>query len=165
MTTSADRLTARRLAVFAAAIASLLVARAWLVAPVRVGSDSMRPTLAPGRVILVDKVSGRWRAPRVGDVVTTRDPLTGETIVKRIVAVGGDDVGIEDGRLVRNGAVVDEPGVDTTAMGGAYFGPVAVPAGHVFLLGDHRAESVDSRRFGAVPVSALEGRLVASLWG
>lgn len=160
-----DRTTLRRLAWFAAAVAGLLLVRSVVVAPVRVGSDSMRPTLTPGRIVLVDRLSLRWRAPRVGDVVTATDPLTGASIVKRVVAVGGDRVGIEDGRLVRNGEVVDEPHADRTGMDGYYYGPVAVPAGHVFLLGDARADSVDSRRFGPLPADAVDGRVVTGLGG
>lgn len=160
---AADRTTLRRLAWFALVVVLLLVVRSWVVAPMRIDSGSMRPTLPPGRVVLVDRVSGHWRAPAHDDIVTTTDPETGGSIVKRVVAVEGDSVGIEDGRLVRNGVVVDEAHADRTNMDGYYFGPVVVPPGHVFLLGDARADSVDSRRFGPVAVDALDGRVVAAL--
>lgn len=160
-----DRATVRRIALFLVAIAVLLAVRSWVVAPTRVSSDSMAPTLTPGRMILVDKLSLRWRGPRAGEIVTTVDPLTGAPIVKRVVAVAGDDVGIEDGVLVVNGVAVPDPHADQATMEGDYFGPVPVPAGHVFLLGDRRGESVDSRRFGPVPVASIDGRLLLALWG
>jgi len=162
---SVDRATLRRIGWFALVIGTLVALRTFVAEPVRVQSDSMAPTLRSGAAVVIDKLSFRWRDPRRGEIVTASDPGTGEPIVKRVVAVGGDHIGIEDGRLVRNGAPVDESYIDNTDMDGYYFGPVTVPSGEVFLLGDHRADSVDSRRYGTVPVGDLEGRLLVALWG
>ena len=160
-----DRVTIRRIAVFAAVVMLLVVVRTFVAEPVRVRSTSMEPTFRSGAALVVDKLSYRWRAPRRGEIVTAHDPTTGEPIVKRVVAVAGDSIGIEDGQLVRNGAPVAESYVDNDDMDGFYFGPVAVPAGHVFVLGDNRADSVDSRRYGPLAVADLDGRVLWTVWG
>lgn len=161
----ADRVTIRRIAVFAAVVVALVLVRTFVAEPVRVRSTSMEPTLRSGAALVIDKLSYRWREPRRGEIVTSRDPTTGEPIVKRVVAVAGDSIGIEDGRLVRNGAPVDESYIDNDDMDGYYFGPITVPDGHVFVLGDHRADSVDSRRYGPLAVGDLDGRLLWAVWG
>jgi signal peptidase I len=94
----------------------------------------------------------------------TNDPRTGELIVKRVVATAGDSVGIENGLLIVNGRTVAENYVDNHDMDGFYFGPDTVPPGQVFLLGDNRAESVDSRAFGPVAVGSIEGRVLMRIW-
>ena len=93
-----------------------------------------------------------------------REPGSGDLVLKRIVAVGGDVVGIEDGELVVNRRHPAEPYADPASIDSEYFGPVTVPAGAVFVLGDNRANSVDSRDFGVVPVTNLVGRVRARIW-
>jgi signal peptidase I len=115
---------------------------------VRIPSDSMAPTLEPGDHVVLDH---RGRAVSRGDLVVVPDPQDGTLIVKRVVAVGGDMVGISDGVLEVDGRAVDEPYADRSLESGVYYGPYPVPDGRLFLLGDHRAVSVDSRAFGPVP--------------
>jgi signal peptidase I len=81
-----------------------------------------------------------------------------------VVAVGGDEVGIEDGYLVVNGHTVEEPYVDHRVLDGVYFGPVTVPPGSVFMMGDNRANSVDSRTFGPVRRDTIVGRVMVRIW-
>jgi signal peptidase I len=159
-----DTTTIRRVLWLAAVIVVLLLVRSFVVEPVRVRSDSMAPTVQAGAVLLVDKVTFHARNPHRGDVVVTSDPRSGQSIVKRVVAVGGDTVGIDNGVLVVNGSTVIEDYIDNANMDGFYFGPDAVPAGHVFLLGDNRDTSEDSRTFGPVAVDDLEGRVLATIW-
>jgi signal peptidase I len=121
--------------------------------------DSMQPTLRDGQHVLVDKITYRLRPPRRGELVITSDPNGSGSIVKRVVAIGGDSIGIEDGLLVLNGVVVAEPYADQHDMDGYFHGPIAVPRCSVFLLGDNRATSIDSRSFGPVPVGAVDGRV------
>jgi signal peptidase I len=97
-------------------------------------------------------------------VVAFRRTAHGEVLVKRIVALGGDTVGLRDGRLFVNGARVHEPYSDPKLIDSVYFGPVHVPAGHVFVLGDDRGNSRDSRVFGPVATSALMSRIDAVIW-
>jgi signal peptidase I len=160
----------------------------WVVQPVRVTSDSMSPTLTPGQHVLLLKQpwagtvargdvvvldGDRWSeraaaAAASGGVVglspdrvdaavrTVRDT----SLVKRVVGVGGDTVELDDGALVVNGTRVVEPFVDLESVDGVWFGPVTVPSDAVFVLGDARATSVDSRDLGAVALDAVEGRVV-----
>jgi signal peptidase I len=147
------------LVVLAVTAARLLVAE-----PFGIPTSSMAPTLTPGDHVLVDKLAYRGSTPRPGDLAVFRAPDTGEITLKRVVARGGDTVAIEDGVLHVNGRARVEPYADPDAIDSVYFGPVRVPAGTVFVLGDNRGDSYDSRRFGAVPTDRLIGRARARLW-
>jgi signal peptidase I len=136
--------------------------RAFVVEPFRIPSESMAPTLEPGDQALVTKLGG---APARGDLVAFHAPRTGEVMLKRVVAAGGDSVGIEDGVLVVNGRKQREAYVaDPDAIDSVYFGPVTVAKGSLFMLGDNRANSEDSREFGAVPADRVIGRATARVW-
>ncbi len=93
-----------------------------------------------------------------------RAPDGGSLAVKRIVGLAGDRVAIEDGVLAVNGHLQREPYVDQSRVDSVYFGPVAVPPGDVFVMGDNRADSHDSRDYGAVPQRSLIGRVLTRLW-
>ncbi|MFD5514819.1 signal peptidase I [Streptomyces sp. NPDC127066] len=134
----------------------------FLVEPVRVESTSMEPTLMSGDHLLVDDRAYRDHPPRPGDLVVFDG--ADATLVKRVVAVGGDTVAIEDGVLEVNGSAVEEPAVDPKTVDGMYYGPARVPAGTVFVLGDNRRHSVDSRQFGPVPVGEVTGRVILRWW-
>jgi signal peptidase I len=153
----------RRWGTAAVIIVLLAAVRTVALEPVRVHESSMLPTLHDGDALMIDTLTYRFRDPGVGDVVIVRVPGLGTAVVKRVVAVGGDTVGIENGRLVRNGAVVAEA-YEHDPLLGYYWGPVRVPDGDVFLLGDNRPVSVDSRDFGPVPVGRVDGRLLLRVW-
>jgi signal peptidase I len=167
---TADRpaATARRrrpsgIAVGFALVATLVVVRIFVAEPFRIPSASMEPTLDPGDQALVDKLSGHQ--PKRGQLVAFHSPRNGgEILLKRVVAVGGDTVGLEDGVLVVDGRQVREPFVNHKAIDSVYFGPVKVRPGTVFVMGDNRANSEDSRDFGAVRTTSIIGRAVARVW-
>ncbi len=161
---SDDAATVRRILWFAGVIVALLLIRSFVVEPVRVRSDSMEPTVPSGAILLIDKFSYLIGDPDRGDVVVAANPLTGESIVKRVVAVGGDSVGIEDGQLIVNGTSVVEDYIDNAEMDGFFTGPDVVPPGQVYLLGDNRDTSEDSRVFGPVDVDDVEGRVIGTIW-
>lgn len=123
----------------------------------------MEPTYRPGDHLLVRTWGVGDSAPARGSVVVVEAP-DGSELVKRVAAVAGEEVGIADGLLVVNGTVVVEPYLDQPSVDGTWFGPVVVPQGDVFVLGDHRADSIDSRRFGSLPRSAVLGVVVTRLW-
>lgn len=134
-----------------------------VVEPMRVTSGSMSPTLDVGDHVVIDKLTGRWREPVVGDLVVFRDPEQGDLAVKRVVALAGSSVALEDGVLQIDGIPQPEPALDHLGVDSVYFGPVTVPAGAVFVMGDNRGESIDSRTYGPIVVADLIGRVVLSL--
>jgi signal peptidase I len=143
-------------------IAVLVLVRIFFAEPFRIPSESMEPTLKPGDQALVVKRAGH--DPKRGELVAFHSPRGGEILLKRVVAVGGDTVGLEDGVLVVDGRKVSEPYADPDAIDSVYFGPVNVRPGTVFVMGDNRANSDDSRDFGAVPTDRIIGRAVARVW-
>jgi signal peptidase I len=145
-------------------VGAVLALRLFVAEPFGIPSSSMEPTLEPGDSVLVDKLAYRDATPRRGDLVVFHQPGTGDVMLKRAVAVAGDSVGIEDGVLVVNGRRPVEPYANPRAIDSVYFGPVKVRPGTVFVLGDNRADSVDSRAFGAVPASDLIGRVLERIW-
>jgi signal peptidase I len=142
----------------------VLLARTFVAAPVRISSGSMAPTLLRGDVVLVDRRQLEVSDLRTGDLVTFDDPRTSGESLKRVVALPGDTVATIDAVLHVNGKPVDEPYVDFSDWEGIFNARVEVPRDAVFLLGDNRGNSVDSREFGAVPVDRLDGRVLVRLW-
>lgn len=144
----------------------LLVAAALLsgaLAVVTVSSSSMRPTVCEGDRLLVWTVRAGALAGR-GDLVVLR-ATDGARLLKRLVAVGGQSVEVVDGRLVVDGRPQDERFVDLESVDGTSFGPVTVAPGSVFVLGDDREHSIDSRDFGDVPRSRVVGVLLPPVGG
>src|SRR3546814_9311645 len=116
-------------------------------------------------------ISGR------GDIAVVKSPRDGVRLIKRVVAVGGDRVALEDGHLSING----QPLAEADALAVEYFGDrrarlnldmgggpdidgLVVPPGPVLVVGDHRGNSVDGGSFGLVPASALYARAVGVFW-
>jgi len=128
-------------------------------------TPSMEPTLRVGEYFLADATYYRSRAPSRGDVAVYLHPKQAHLYyIKRIVAVEGDRIAIKGGRAVVNGMMVEEPYLDVALADGRFanMAEVRVPAGHVYVLGDNRSNSVDSRdsvAHGAVPVGNLIGRV------
>src|SRR3712207_7303918 len=106
----------------------------------------MAPTLRPGDHVLAWKLAYRLGAPERGDLAVLADPEGGDdALIKRIVGLAGDTVEVQDAVLYVNGTPRHEPYVAYEMVDANYFGPVTVPAGHVFVMGDDRANSRDSR--------------------
>jgi signal peptidase I len=167
----------------------LFAARSSLADHYQVPTGSMMPTVMVGDRVVVNKLAygvrvpftdialARFGAPARGDVVVLSSPEDGITLLKRVVAVPGDEVAVNLGRLTINGRpvpVVDGPdsierlggvvhAVRLTHDGGVDFGPVRVGADQFLVLGDNRGESHDGRAFGLVGRRAIMGRAL-SVW-
>lgn len=139
-----------------------LVIRTVLAEPFRIDGPSMLPTLVDGEFTMIEKVTPRFGGLRRGDIVMFFRPGTRRIYVKRVVAVGGDTVRMVGGRLFVNGTEVAEPYLEEPGNGG--FPEVHVPDGHVYVLGDNRTHSEDSRFFGPVPVRDIRGRIFLVWW-
>jgi signal peptidase I len=131
----------------------------------RAVAPSMAPTLRAGEYFLADATYYRTHQPSRGEVAVYVHPKqTDMPVIKRVVAVEGDRVAVKAGRAIVNGMAVAEPYVEPGPADGinANMPEVRVPAGHVFVLGDNRAISIDSRdtvAHGPVPVENLIGRV------
>lgn len=146
---------------------------ALLYKPYTVPTTSMAPTIAQGDRVLAQRVDGDQ--VHRGDVVVFNDADWGDMpMVKRVVGVGGDKVVCctKDGRLSVNGKPIEEPyleGGDDASASTTKF-TVAVPDGELFMMGDNRDESLDSRvrlgddSHGAVPRGAVDARVDAVVW-
>lgn len=126
---------------------------------------SMEGTLYDGQRLLVEKVSYRFTEPHRGDIIVFRSPLNpSERMIKRVIGVPGDTVEIRQRVVYVNGVPLDEPYIKGPTYGDMH--PVAVMPGHVFVLGDNRNQSLDSRSpaVGQIPYEAIIGRAVVVFW-
>ncbi len=176
--------------VVVAFVVALLI-KTFLLQAFYIPSASMEPTLVEGDRVLVEKLSYRWGEPKRGDVIVFEkdfgvlypehdDPFwedivsalkglfgfpTGGTqdFIKRVIAVGGDTVQGMNGHVMVNGEPISEPylapGVETSD-----FGPFEVGEGEIFVMGDNRANSVDSRSFGPIEENKVIGRAFVLIW-
>ena len=148
-----------------------LFIRTFVVQAFQIPSGSMENTLLVGDFLLANKfLYGAQipltdvrlpaiRHPRRGDVIIFRDPREEKDLIKRCVAVGGDTVELRDNTLYVNGEKKHE---DYIALRGpapasANFGPVTVPEGYLFMLGDNRNNSLDSRFWGPLDEKLIKG--------
>ncbi len=150
------------------------VIQTFIAQPFKVEQESMRRTLEPGDYVLVDRLTPRWDAYDRGDIVVFKPPESwfardDTPFIKRVVGVAGDEVEIrDDGRLYVNQVPLDEPYVyqvdgqaqPTTSDETRW----RVPDGEVFVVGDHRSNSQDSRVYGPIPVTAIVGRAWVRYW-
>lgn len=150
------------------AVLLVLFLRVFVAGLYLVPSASMEPTIEVGDLLLGEKVSIALGTPAVGEVVTFESPESpGTTLVKRVVAVGGQTVDIRDERLWVDGELLDEPyAIGRTAAvpesGVAY--PYVVAEGCVWVMGDNREASRDSRVFGDVSASSVSSRVLLTYW-
>jgi signal peptidase I len=153
------------LGVIGGGIAIALLVEAFLIQAFWIPSPSMEPTLDVGDRVLVNKLSYKFHDVHRGDVVVFERPpgaSTGEDgeikdLIKRVIAIGGDTIEAREGDVYVNGEPVDEnylePGTPTDNLP-----PTKIPAGHVFVMGDNRTNSEDSRVFGPIDEDAIVGR-------
>lgn len=130
----------------------------------RVQGQSMEPNLHTDQRLVVEKVSYRFHGPQRGDIVVIRVPSQGEELlIKRVIGLPGEMVEIRDGNVYIDGQLLDEPYANGSTRQGR-IGRVIVPALQVFVMGDNRAHSNDSRSFGPVPIEDIVGRAWLSYW-
>ncbi len=138
--------------------------RTTVAVPVRVESASMAPTLDVGDIVLVS----RWKPDPAelnrGDLIVFRDPAEGRRALKRVIGLPGEEVVVLDGVLHVDGEPVEEPWVDPATVDGYYTRMFVVPADHVFVMGDNRGNSVDSRDYGSLSSEDILGRVLLRVW-
>ncbi|HUY41376.1 MAG TPA: signal peptidase I [Candidatus Dormibacteraeota bacterium] len=139
---------------------------AFFVRTPQVSGRSMAPGISSGEYVLIDTLAYRFSRPARGDIVAFRrsdDPSAGPSIyIKRIIGLPGDRVAIRDGIVYVDAKRLSEPYV--RYRDAHSFSPIVVPAGALYVLGDNRADSEDSRAFGCIPETAVIGRALAGIW-
>ena len=168
-------------------IVALIVLKASFVEAFFVPTGSMTPTIRANdyilvpkflyglRIPLIDTPLFEWSCPQRGDIVVFKRPVPGinsvgdrSAMIKRVIALEGDLVEILDAQVYINGIPLVEPYVErvTISYEGYHFGPYQVPAGRVFVLGDNRANSEDSRFWTDpfVPISQVIGKAFMVYW-
>ena len=137
----------------------------FLYEPVKVEGTSMLPGLQDQERIFINKFVYRWEPISRGDIVVFRYPRdTSKSFIKRVIAVGGDRVVIDKGRVYLNGQLLREPYVPREFADTRSSNEIVVPAGEFFVLGDHRSMSDDSRDFGPVDDGFITGKAVFVYW-
>ncbi|MBR5259897.1 MAG: signal peptidase I [Eggerthellaceae bacterium] len=146
--------------------------RTFIFGAYEIPSGSMENTIMVDDRVFAEKISYYIDDPQQGDIVTFDDPeIHGRTLIKRIIAVGGQTVDLIDGVVYVDGQPLDEPYTEgkpsyplVPAYGVDITYPYTVPADHIWVMGDNRTKSSDSRYFGAVPASSVSGKAVFTYW-
>lgn len=143
--------------------------------PFKVEGGSMETTLLPDQYVLVDKLTPHWAPYSRGDIVVLDPPARqgahGTPFIKRVIGLPGDTVELRDGVVIVNGTALDEPYVYSDGGVRQATDPSPgepttwrVPDGDLFVMGDHRQDSSDSRAFGPIEISHVLGRAWLRYW-
>jgi signal peptidase I len=139
--------------------------RPFVLEAFRIPSESMVPTLEVGDRVFVNKFIYRFTEPERGDIVVFESVNGGEEdLIKRVVGVPGDEIEVRSGTLLVNGEEQEEPYLNKELPFNGSYEPTEVPEGEVFVMGDNRANSADSRVFGPLPVENIEGEAFMRFW-
>ncbi len=125
--------------------------------------QSMEPTLHSTQRVVIEKITYRFfHGPRRGDIVVIRMPDQSDLLIKRVIGLPGETIEVRGGQVYINGEMIEEPW--STTNGGGSYGPRTIPPLHVFVLGDNRGASNDSRNFGPVKIDNVVGHAWLSYW-
>lgn len=165
-----------------------MLIKTFLVQPFWIPSESMLPTIEVNDRVMVNKLAYEWGEPERGDIVVFRDPAEPDIdesipeavirsvleavgirtrgrddLIKRVIGLPGESVAIADNRILIDGQALDEPYLSSSsAMPDE--GPFEVGPGEVFVMGDNRQFSFDSRRFGPIAQEEVIGRAFLTIW-
>ncbi|EFM08516.1 signal peptidase I [Paenibacillus curdlanolyticus YK9] len=133
-------------------------------AQVKVFNISMQNTLVAGQRLFEDKITYHMSVPKRGDIVIIDDTREDRNLVKRVIGLPGETIDFRDGYVFINGVKLEEAYIKGSTLPDQQKVPYTIPANHVFVMGDNREHSEDSRAFGAVPYADIEGRVVLRIW-
>ncbi|UHA73957.1 signal peptidase I [Paenibacillus sp. 481] len=162
----------------AIAVVLVVIVRWLLFAPFIVDGPSMEPNFWTGERLIVNKMLYDFRDPEVGEVVVFHVPRENRDLIKRVIGVAGDTIEYRDDDLLVNGKKVAEPyiqqALDEAHKNGKLYSnrdfpnemvtETKVPAGHIFVMGDNRGNSTDSRSLGFIPLKDVIGRADVIFW-
>ena len=140
--------------------------KTFVIQPFVVPTGSMEPTIMTNDRVLAEKFSYRFDDPEPGDIVVFDDPAGRHPqLIKRVIAVGGQTLDIADGHVYIDGELLDEPYlVNVETAPGTEPLPVLIPDDYVWVMGDNRPNSGDSRFIGPQPIEAVNGRAFGVYW-
>ena len=169
------------------ALVIAVVIKTFLVQPFWIPSESMVPTIEVNDRVMVNKLAYKWGEPQRGDVVVFRDPREDEVeesipeavirsvleavgirtrgredLIKRVIGLPGETVEVKDNHVVINGTPIEEPYLVDVFMPDEP--PITIGDDQVFVMGDNRNASFDSRRFGPIPLDDLVGQAFVTIW-
>jgi signal peptidase I len=169
------------------ALVIAVVIKTFLLQPFWIPSESMLPTIEVNDRVMVNKLAYRWGEPQRGDVVVFRDPRQEEVeeslpeavirsvleavgirtrgdedLIKRVVGLPGETIEVRNNQVVVNGTPLEEAYLPQVFMPDEP--PVTVGPDEVFVMGDNRDASFDSRRFGPIPLDDLVGEAFVTIW-
>lgn len=160
--------------VLAIAVAAVILVRMYVVEPYIIPSESMDPTIEVGDMVLGEKISLKSEKPKRGDIVFFKnpDPNSGHgVLVKRVVATGGQTVDLRYGKVYVDG--IEEKGgyahglsmpLEERYLETDVSFPYTVPEGYIWVMGDNRENSLDSRSFGAIPIDTVYAESWIRYW-
>ena len=144
------------------------VLRTFVYQAYAIPSGSMETTIMTNDLVFTEKVTYRMHEPEAGDIVTFADPSDPErTLIKRVIATEGQTVDLIDGSVYVDGVKLTEPytnGLPSNPLSSRVTFPYEVPEGMLWVMGDNRTNSSDSRVFGAIPISSVTGKAIFTIW-
>ncbi len=160
--------------VIACAVGVALLVRNFVVEPFTIPSESMLETIQVGDRVLGEKLSYLVRAPEAGDIVTFADPEDPETtLIKRVIATPGQTLDLQDGQVVVDGEPLDEPyavgqswplPTNSATVDEPISYPYTLGADEIWVMGDNRENSLDSRYFGPIELEDVSSRAWLKFW-
>ncbi|MBD1372477.1 signal peptidase I [Hazenella sp. IB182357] len=136
-----------------------VIVRCFLFSPFTVSGQSMYPNFHGDEFIIVNQIVYKLHEPRYGEVVVFETEENGKEkdLIKRVIGVAGDKIEIIDGQVYRNDQPLDEQYINEPMLAKT-MDPIDIEPGHIFVLGDNRNNSKDSRQIGAVSLDSVIGR-------
>ena len=177
--TSPGRVLRDWIIVMAVALGAAMLVRVYVLQQFYISGPSMETTLFENNRVLVNKLSYRLHDIHRGDVVvfdritTSGGVIAHDDLIKRVIGVEGDTVEIKNCKVLVNTKVIDEPYLDKEMLSRPTptdrcqvvdMQPITVPKNQLFVMGDNRPESFDSRSFGTIPEKLVVGRAFAIVW-
>jgi signal peptidase I len=145
------------------AVAIALALRQWVLEPRVIPSGSMEPTIQVDEYVLTDKLLWRFTGLKRGQIIVFDPPFPSDKpYIKRLIGLPGDTVEVKGGKVYVNGTALEEPYIKAPP---AYeYGPLTVPEGKLFFLGDNRNQSNDSHEWGTVTMDNVYGVAWLRIW-
>lgn len=168
---SSLRNTIEWVAVLVIAVVLAVVIKTFFIQAFKIPSESMEPTLQPGDRVVVNKLSYRAHDVNRGDIVVFKrpdrapgGPSAPKQLIKRVIGLPGETVATRDGQILIDGKLLVEPYLPEDTPTYDIDNPVTIPDGQIWVMGDNRLHSGDSRYFGPIEIDTIIGRAYFKIW-